>query len=39
MVNSKFYQFKVNLTGIEFKVVLILSFNSNSVVIVSKSRL
>ena len=37
-VNSKFCQFKVNLTGIKFKVVLIWSFNSNSVVIESKSR-
>ena len=38
-INSKFQQFEVNLTGILFDVVLIQSFNSNSVVIQSKSSL
>ena len=37
MVNSKFHQFEVNLTGIQFEVALIQSFNLNSVVIQSKS--
>ena len=33
MVNSKFQQFEVNLTGILFEVSLIRSFNSKFVVI------
>ena len=38
-VNSKFHQLEVNLTGTQFEVALIQSFNSNSVVIQSKSSL
>ena len=39
MVNSKFHQFKGNLTGVSFKVYLIQAGISKFVVIQSNSRL
>ena len=38
MVNSKFDQFKVNLTGVKFEVVVIQSFNSKYVLIQTITR-
>ena len=38
MVNSKFHQFKVNLTGILFEVALIRTINSKYVLIQTITR-